>query len=57
MPQLAIQYGLLDEEWRLSAQSLEVASLVYFFGNTDVVPAAMAGASWFVYNRFVLGRL
>ena len=52
MPQAAISQGLLSETYRLPAQSLEVAGIVYL-ACRRTQDALIAGAVWYVYNSFV----
>ena len=52
MPQVAITYGLIGEEYRLPAQSLEVGAIVYMCSvkNDQIFNAVMAGGAWYLYN-------
>jgi hypothetical protein len=49
MPQVAITYGLIGEEYRLPAQALEVGAIVYMCG-VNGRTAVMAGGAWYLYN-------
>ena len=52
MPQLAIKHGYLREKYRLHAQSLEVATLLYWVGSVPVQKAALVGVTYYAYSSY-----
>lgn len=51
MPQLLLGQG------NLIAEGIEVAALVWYFGGMNHEKAAIAGITWYVYNKYIVPSL